>query len=106
MSKTMKIKSTYAIVLLFILIGLCEQSYAQEITDLIQLVKISYGRVDTILVSDLFYAKTYDLKFDANSNIQISHNRNQNTVVFQPLNNFLGATLVGFTLGGAPYIFV
>jgi glycosidase len=103
MSKTMKIKSTYAIVLLFILIGLCEQSYAQEITDLIQLVKISYGRVDTILVSDLFYAKTYDLKFDANSNIQISHNRNQNTVVFQPLNNFLGATLVGFTLGGAPY---
>ena len=103
MSKTMTFKSTYAIVLLFILMGLSVQSYSQEITDLIQPVKISYGRVDTILVSDLFYAKTYDLKFGANSNIQISHNRNQNTVVFQPLNNFLGATLVGFTLRGAAY---
>jgi cyclomaltodextrinase len=103
MSKTMKFKSTYTIVLLFILMDLSVQSYAQEIIDLIQPVKIGYGQVDTILVSDLFYAKTYDLKFDVNSNIQISHNRNQNTVVFQPLNNFLGATLVGFTLGGAAY---
>ena len=103
MSKTTKMISTCAIVLLIVLFGLFAQSYAQEIIDLIQPVKISYGRVDTILVSDLFYAKKYDLKFGTSDNVQISYNKDLNVIVFQPVNNFLGATLVGFTLGGAAY---
>lgn len=99
----MKLKSTHAFIPLIVLLSISGQGYAQGITDLIQPVKIDYGRADTVLVSDLFYAKTYDLKFNTNDKIQVKYNKEQNTVIFQPTSNFLGATLVGFTLDGTEY---
>ena len=99
----MKLQRTFACILLIVLLSLSGQGYAQEITDLIQPVKINYGRTDTILVSDLFYAKTYDLQFSANEDIQAIYQKEQNTVVFKPINNFLGATLIEFTLLAVKY---
>jgi glycosidase len=99
----MKLKSIYACILLIVLLSVSGQGYAQEVRDIIQLVKINYGQTDTVLVSDLFYAKTYDLAFSTNDKIRIEYKKEQNTVVLQPLNNFLGATLVEFTLHRATY---
>jgi glycosidase len=99
----MKLKRTHAFILLIVLLSISGQGYAQGITDLIQPLKIDYESADTILISDLFYAKMYDLKFNANDKIQVNYNREQSTVALKPISNFLGAALVGFTLKGAEY---
>jgi cyclomaltodextrinase len=97
------IRRTAAFVLPLAMLGLSVQGRARTITDLILPVKLIQSQPDTILVSDLFYAKRYDLKFVPNENIQIQYDKNKNTVVFQPVDHFLGVTLVGFTLGKVSY---
>jgi cyclomaltodextrinase / maltogenic alpha-amylase / neopullulanase len=101
--KTMKLQRIYKFLLLMVLFDLTGRGVAQEITDLIQPVKLYYGRIDTFLISDLFYAKTYDLKFSTNDHVQVLYNKEQNTAVFQPINNFFGAASVEFTLHNAQY---
>ena len=76
---------------------------AQPITDLIQPVNIHSGRPDTVLVSDLFYAKQYDLRFRDHEHIGITYDAQRNIVVFRPEEGFVGATVVDFTLGGSDY---
>ena len=66
-------------------------------------MRIHYGITDTILVSDLFYAKEYNLTFNRNDNLIVSYNPKLNTAIFQPKNNFIGAALVDFTLQGKQY---
>jgi hypothetical protein len=46
---------------------------AQELRDIIQLVKIHPEKADTVLVSDMFYAKRYDLRFKENNKIDVSY---------------------------------
>jgi cyclomaltodextrinase / maltogenic alpha-amylase / neopullulanase len=99
----MKILNIYACIILICFIGSTERIYTQEISDIIQPVKISYGQSDTVFISDLFYAKSYNLTFHANNDIQIEYNKEQNIVVLKPLNDFLGASLIEFTLHNAVY---
>ncbi len=74
-----------------------------QITDIIPAVKVTPGKRDTILISDLFYSKAYDLTFHESDRIAIAYDPKNNSVVFQPKNNFVGATLVEFTLQGNEY---
>lgn len=76
---------------------------AQGIRDIIQPVKIHPEKLDTILASDLFYAKVYDLRFAQNGKIAIAFNQDENTVVFTPRPNFNGATVVQFQYDGSTY---
>jgi cyclomaltodextrinase / maltogenic alpha-amylase / neopullulanase len=73
------------------------------IDDLIQPVKVIPGKQDTILISDMFYSKTYDLKFIQNDKLAVVHDQVNNTVIFQPRGNFTGAALVDFVLNGFKY---
>jgi len=73
---------------------------AQEIQDIIQPVKIVPGRLDTILVSDMFYAKQYNLRFEENDGIDVAYDPNKNTVVFTPKDNFKGATVAKCSCNG------
>lgn len=99
----LKIKHlTYSLVFALCLITPC---LAAEISDLIQPVKVYCGKQDTVLVSDMFYAKVYDLKFSENDKLIIIYDQKQNTAIFQPKNNFIGATLAEFTLQGTKYSF-
>ena len=79
------------------------QSKAQEITDIIQPFKLVSGKADTILISDLFYSSSYDLIFNRNQFITVEHLKNKNSIVLQPISNFLGATLLEFYLQGKLY---
>jgi cyclomaltodextrinase len=76
---------------------------AQGIKDIIQPVKIYPEKPDTILVSDLFYAKKYNLRFAQNGKIAVAFNQAENTVVFTPKDNFDGATVVQFQYEGSAY---
>jgi glycosidase len=99
----MKLKSMYACILLIALFNLLGQSYAQEIRDIIQPVKINQGQADTVLVSDLFYAKDYRLTFRDNEKLIVAYDPKNNTVILQPNNNFRGAALVDFIYHGKQY---
>ena len=85
------------------MLSLITISSAEDIQDIIQPIRIQYGTTDTILVSDLFCAKEYKLAFNVNDKLVISYNLKNNTAVFKPKNNFIGATLVDFTLQGKQY---
>jgi cyclomaltodextrinase / maltogenic alpha-amylase / neopullulanase len=76
---------------------------AEGIPDIIQPVRVHYGLKDTILLSDLFYAKEYNLTFHENSNLLIFYNSQAHTLCLQPKNNFIGATLLDFTHRGKDY---
>ncbi len=76
---------------------------AGEILDLIQPVKVHAGSPDTVLVSDLFYAASYDLKFASNASVSVVYDRHSNLAVFTPAPGFAGAALVDFTLRGRAY---
>lgn len=73
---------------------------AQGITDIIQPIQLTAGRFDTVLVSDLFYAPRYDVKFSENNNVMVSYNKKKNTLALEPKNLTFGATLLEFTLNG------
>ena len=88
-----------------VVLALCGSlTSAQEIGDIIRPVVVTAERPDTHAVSDLFYAKTYDLHFRDHPAIGVSYDRQSNTVVFQARNGFTGATLVEFDLGGERYV--
>jgi cyclomaltodextrinase len=91
--------------LLVTTVCLCITGSSQELWDIIQPVKVRTGRPDTIVVSDLFYAKDYDLQFRKNASIAISFDRANNTVVFRPKDGFTGATIVDFELKDTTYSF-
>jgi hypothetical protein len=99
----MKLKAKLLLSILIIVPGLITISHAADIQDIIQPVKISYGRLDTLPISDLFYAKAYDLKFIENDKFTVSYDKEHNTVIFQPKNNFIGVSLIEFTIHGKKY---
>jgi cyclomaltodextrinase / maltogenic alpha-amylase / neopullulanase len=103
MQRTMKFKSVPACIFLILLLSVSGQSSSQGLSDIIQPIKIYSEQSDTILVSDLFYSKKYDLTFSANDNIHLEYNKEQHTIVLQSLKNFLGAALIEFALHGATY---
>ena len=95
--------SKISVKILFSLI-LINVGIAQEINDLIEPVKLAKGRTDTILVSDLFYAKNYDISFSKNKNIDFSFDKTTNKLVIQPKKSFQGFSLLEFTFNKKNYV--
>jgi len=83
--------------------GLITTSSAQDIQDIIQPIRIQYGKTDTILVSDLFYARVYNLKFSDNDKFIISFDMKTNTAIVRPMNSVVGAALIDFSFQAKNY---
>lgn len=90
------------IVIILLLSG-CSQNNTNQITDIIPVVRLLSGQTDSILVSDLFYADDYDLKFKDHQNIEIEYLRDSQTLILKPDDNYEGMTLVNFELKGETY---
>jgi cyclomaltodextrinase len=73
---------------------------AQEIRGVIQPLNISAGAKDTVVVSDMFYAKSYELHFLPSEKIAVDYDRKTHTAVFTAKENSFGASLVEFSLHG------
>lgn len=95
-----KVHKKQCITALIFTLCLITTSRAEDILDIIQPVRVYHGRRDTVLVSDLFYAKTYELQFSHNDKLTVFYDPKSNTAVFQPVDNFYGTTLLEFTLHG------
>ncbi len=81
----------------------CTDNGLSEITDIIPNINLEFQTEKEIIISDLFYSDTYELTFFDNPNIDIYYNEKTNTVKLKSKNNFVGMTLVNFTLDGVVY---
>ncbi len=74
----------------------CSSKKTQDITDVIDVVRLSNGQKDTVFVSDLFYAPKYDLKFFKNDHIAVKYSPGSKYIVFTPDDSFVGLTVIKF----------
>ncbi|MCL5030427.1 MAG: alpha-amylase family glycosyl hydrolase [Bacteroidetes bacterium] len=77
--------------------------YAQTISGLIQPIHLTAGTPDTIIVSDLFYAKDYKVNFYSNKNIDIKFDQAKEILVLTAEENFEGIDLVEFNFHNRKY---
>jgi cyclomaltodextrinase / maltogenic alpha-amylase / neopullulanase len=77
---------------------------AQDIRDLINPVNLISGRTDSVLISDLFYAKDYSVKFKPAENIEFSYSPSGKMLYLAPKKGFEGIGLIEFTLNKKDYV--
>lgn len=97
-------KKTFLVFTLVILSFLSScTSNKNLITDIISPINLTAGKIDSVLISDLFYSEDYDVHFMNNKNISVNYNKNSGMIYFQPDEKFAGITLVDFIIDGAAY---
>jgi glycosidase len=90
-------------ILFFIIIFLGTQIEAQVIRDIIAPLKVSVDKTDTVLISDIFYAKHYPVKFLPNKVLAVSYDPAKHVLALSAKPEFMGFTLLEFTLGKESY---
>ncbi|MEW5798294.1 MAG: alpha-amylase family glycosyl hydrolase [Bacteroidota bacterium] len=85
----------------FLFIGF---SLAQNITDIIQPVRVYPDRSDTIVIGDLFYANNYEgIAFAKNENLDVEYLKEKQLLVLRARNVLFGATLLEFSFSKTKY---
>ena len=93
----------FFLIVIFIITSGCTKNVKTEIHDIIPAVKLISGQTDSVLVSDLFYAENYDLKFVDNPDIEIKFLKDSNKLILRANNNYEGMTLINFDFHGMTY---
>ena len=75
----------------------------QVITDLIKPLHLQAGRTDTLLISDIYYAKDYYPKFLSNKNIKVQYNGSSGTLIVKPDDEYQGMDLINFEVDDSLY---
>ena len=75
----------------------------RKIADIIRPIRLTAGVGDSVLVSDLFYADNYDVKFYKSPDIQTGFDKKNNVLYLKPDSNFEGLGLIKFSFGGEDY---
>lgn len=73
--------------------------------DLLPELTLIAGKMDSLLISDLFYAEHYDAVFEPNPYIQVEYDPASRWIRFRPSADFEGYTLLAFRHGSAIYRF-
>lgn len=76
---------------------------AQIQKDVIKPLILTAGKTDSILISDLFFAKNYNAKFLSNKNVKVEYNKKNKMIYFTPDLNFSGITTIDFSLDKEKY---
>ncbi|RKY93417.1 MAG: hypothetical protein DRQ01_04795 [Ignavibacteriae bacterium] len=102
--KIMNMHSTKCLTILiaFVLIGYA-QGQKESISDLIYPINLKEGTTTKVVLSDLFYAKNYDVKFLPNNNFKVAVDEKEQTVEITPKDNFSGLDLISFILYGETF---
>ena len=94
------------IVLLLIVFQLLLSSCSKpesNITDTIQNINLEYQTQKGIVISDLFFSENYNIIFSENDNVNIEHNKESNSIKIKSNSDFVGMTLIEFTLDDNVY---
>ncbi|MFQ5650831.1 MAG: alpha-amylase family glycosyl hydrolase [bacterium] len=81
----------------------CSNADRVSIREVIHPISLQAGKRDTLLVSDLFYAAEYPLRFEPHEQITIGYDSATRTLVLHPSPSFEGFTTLAFELGGEVY---
>ena len=79
-----------------------KQTYQTK--DLIEFLSIDPGQSKTLPVSDIFFARSYNLKFKPNDYIDISYSSVNNELTITPRRGFTGLSLIRFRNGNESMI--
>jgi len=90
----------YFIVFIFVAFNFL---FAQIQKDFIKPLILTAGKTDSILISDLFFAKNYNAKFLSNKNVKVEYNKKNKMIYFTPDLNFSGITTIDFSLDKEKY---
>lgn len=74
------------------------------ITDLIDPLNLVSGRIDSVLISDMFYADNYgNIEVVSDSLVEVKFNYDKSKFIFSPSENFEGIVLIDFELNDNIY---
>ena len=77
---------------------------AQQISQTIQPLNLSSGRIDSVMISDIFYANNYkSFNIIKNSKIDVKFNYDKTRLILTPDKDYQGITLVDFNFSGKTY---
>ncbi|MBI2427635.1 MAG: alpha-glucosidase C-terminal domain-containing protein [Ignavibacteriales bacterium] len=80
------------------------QLNSQTISDILQPIRVGIDRSDTIVISDLFYAKNYNgIKFTKNNDLFVEYIKQKQLLVLRAKSVSFGATLLEFTFRTSKY---
>ena len=97
MSYTIK----YSVFTLLICFAANFVSLCKGITDIIQPLNLSAGKIDSVLISDLFYAKDYNtIKILSSPFVDAKLNSDKTKFILTPNKNFEGISLIEFVFKG------
>lgn len=71
--------------------------------DIIKPVNLTAGISDSAILSDMFYSKSYDVKFIKSKNVEINYEPREKKIIFSPNMDFSGLTLVDFEMNNKIY---
>ena len=81
----------------------CQKKKEVPLFDIIQPIILTTGQTDSVLISDLFFAKEYKIQFKPHENFAIEYSELDKLLILSPKANFEGLTLIEFTFGGEKY---
>ncbi len=82
----------------------CSQQQTETISDLIQSLNLKEKITNKVVISDLFYAENYDLKFLPNKNFEVSVNEREGILEITPDKNFSGLDLISFSFYNKTFV--
>ncbi len=82
---------------LFSFLFLANTLYSQILNELIQPIHFTTEKTDTLLLSDIFFAYDYDVKFSEHQYINIIHQKYNNIIILTPKHESDGLTLLNFS---------
>ncbi|GMU90400.1 MAG: hypothetical protein AMXMBFR49_26050 [Chlorobiota bacterium] len=98
----MKLKEVVIRALVFaLLIG--SYGYAQKITDIIKPLRLVSGQTGEFMISDIYYAKDYKVKFGENKNLKVEYNQKDSILKVTTASDFEGITLLPFEYNKTTY---
>ena len=98
-----QMKNIFYLPLLLLIIFGCSQNHTNKITDIIQPINLEEGIEKEVVISDLFYAPSYNLTFSPNENLVIVHDTVNNILKLKAKEGFTGLDLLQFSCDNQQY---
>lgn len=90
-------KKLFYLPILIITLAGCASNHSNKIKDIIQPINLEEGIEKEIVISDLFYAKNYNLVFTPNLSVTTSYDRVNKILMIKAVEGFTGLDLLEFT---------
>jgi hypothetical protein len=96
-------KNIFYLPILVLVLLSCSHNHSNRINDIIQPINLEEGVEKEIVISDLFYAKHYNLIFSPNENLVVVYDSVNNSLKLKAKDGFKGLDVLEFTFENQQY---